>query len=519
MGEMDADAGDGQAREDRRRRLFVLLFLLLVIGVAGAGWKIAVLNPEYAKRLQSHAGHPSAPPPVAAANAPSFDIVRAEPSGAIMAAGRADPDATVHVLADGKVLGTAKADENGEWVAEPAEPLKKGDYTITLEAVPGKGGAPVASRDQVAISIEGGKEKPLVAILSEEKPAKLVQQPETKVAAAEKPAPAAPASATKHPSPAPKLAEVAPEAARTSPVAGPKMAGAAPPKAAEASPAVKLAKPQTQAAAETRREAAKPQAVPPSVAIASADYAESGGSGRLVIGGTGTAGSEVGVYVDNDLAGTVPVKPDGSWSFEHARKMEDRQYSIRADLAGKSASGVAARAEIEFEPAPPEDVANGRNIAENPSASTSAPAESSRTPKVAAAEPPRPQTGTVASAPSASVPPRHAELEAKPEENQLQAAEEASPPSRSEASAETDEPALAQAVPVRAPVKKRHHARRHNHSSSSRTVIVRRGDTLWDIASRYYGRGFRFTRIYRSNRGQIRDPNLIYPRQRITLPK
>jgi nucleoid-associated protein YgaU len=218
--------------------------------------------------------------------------------------------------------------------------------------------------------------------------------------------------------------------------------------------------------------------------------------------------------VDNDLAGTVPVKPDGSWSFQHARKMEDRQYTIRADLTGKSASGVAARAEIEFEPAPPEDIASERNKAENPSASASA--ENLRTPKIAAAEPPKEQAETMVP-PSVAASPRRAGAEAKPDENQLQATEETPPSTRSEALAEMDEPASAQPARASRTVKKRHHARRHRRSS--RTVIVRHGDTLWDIASRYYGRGFRFTRIYRSNRGQIRDPNLIYPRQRITLPK
>lgn len=49
-------------------------------------------------------------------------------------------------------------------------------------------------------------------------------------------------------------------------------------------------------------------------------------------------------------------------------------------------------------------------------------------------------------------------------------------------------------------------------------IVVRRGDTLWQIAQRYYGDGKKYTQIFQNNRGQIRDPNWIYPDQRVELP-
>ena len=49
-------------------------------------------------------------------------------------------------------------------------------------------------------------------------------------------------------------------------------------------------------------------------------------------------------------------------------------------------------------------------------------------------------------------------------------------------------------------------------------VVVQPGDNLWEIARATYGRGIRYTIIYTANRGQIRDPNLIYPGQVFTLP-
>lgn len=53
---------------------------------------------------------------------------------------------------------------------------------------------------------------------------------------------------------------------------------------------------------------------------------------------------------------------------------------------------------------------------------------------------------------------------------------------------------------------------------ASGKAIIRRGDNLWTIALRVYGSGVRYTQIYGANKGQIRDPNLIYPGQVFDLP-
>lgn len=50
-------------------------------------------------------------------------------------------------------------------------------------------------------------------------------------------------------------------------------------------------------------------------------------------------------------------------------------------------------------------------------------------------------------------------------------------------------------------------------------VIIRRNDNLWTIAQRLYGSGTRFTSIYQQNKGQIRDPDLIFPGQVFSLPQ
>jgi len=49
-------------------------------------------------------------------------------------------------------------------------------------------------------------------------------------------------------------------------------------------------------------------------------------------------------------------------------------------------------------------------------------------------------------------------------------------------------------------------------------VVVRPGNSLWRIARRSYGSGFKYTVIYNANRNQIKNQNLIFPGQVFQLP-
>ncbi len=50
------------------------------------------------------------------------------------------------------------------------------------------------------------------------------------------------------------------------------------------------------------------------------------------------------------------------------------------------------------------------------------------------------------------------------------------------------------------------------------TVV--KGDYLWKIAKKdkFYGNGFAWPVIYNANRDQIKDPDLIYPKQVFKIP-
>jgi nucleoid-associated protein YgaU len=50
------------------------------------------------------------------------------------------------------------------------------------------------------------------------------------------------------------------------------------------------------------------------------------------------------------------------------------------------------------------------------------------------------------------------------------------------------------------------------------TATVSRGDSLWRISQHSYGTGDLYPLIVRANRGKIRNPDLIYPKQILVLP-
>ncbi len=48
--------------------------------------------------------------------------------------------------------------------------------------------------------------------------------------------------------------------------------------------------------------------------------------------------------------------------------------------------------------------------------------------------------------------------------------------------------------------------------------IIKKGDTLSAIAKQFYGRANDYPKIFEANREVIKDPNLIFPGQKIRIP-
>jgi hypothetical protein len=123
-----------------------------------------------------------APAPVEPDRTPSFDIVKVDPDGQAVIAGRAAPGDRVRVLDGGKPIGEITADQRGEWVLVPTAPIAPGDRQLALEASRPDGGAPVRSKDIVGLSVPGAGDKgtPLAVLLSEDasKPTLALQLPQ-----------------------------------------------------------------------------------------------------------------------------------------------------------------------------------------------------------------------------------------------------------------------------------------------------------------------------------------------------
>jgi nucleoid-associated protein YgaU len=72
--------------------------------------------------------------PKAADAAPSFDVVRIGRDGHTVMAGRAAPGADVVIMDGDKELGRTKANDQGEWVYTPDQPLTPGNRELSLKA-------------------------------------------------------------------------------------------------------------------------------------------------------------------------------------------------------------------------------------------------------------------------------------------------------------------------------------------------------------------------------------------------
>ncbi|MDZ3838112.1 MAG: Ig-like domain-containing protein [Rhodospirillales bacterium] len=95
---------------------------------------------------------------VSGAERPSFDVVRVNPQGDAVMAGRAAPGSTVTVLDGERVVGKVRADENGEWVFVPEEELPPGERRLTLRVEDASGNA-IGSEDTVVLIVpQAGKD-------------------------------------------------------------------------------------------------------------------------------------------------------------------------------------------------------------------------------------------------------------------------------------------------------------------------------------------------------------------------
>ncbi len=109
----------------------------LLIAVAGAAViAIAIGMSLWVKRQEAPPPTQTAAPakPAELGNKPSFDVVRINPQGETVIAGRGLPRSEIVILDGGKEIGRVIADNRGEWVFVPDHPLPPGTRELTLQA-------------------------------------------------------------------------------------------------------------------------------------------------------------------------------------------------------------------------------------------------------------------------------------------------------------------------------------------------------------------------------------------------
>jgi outer membrane protein OmpA-like peptidoglycan-associated protein len=76
----------------------------------------------------------------------TFDVVRIDPDGSSVFAGRAPANASVTVLANEKPVVTAKANEDGQWAAVIDRQFAPGEYQLSLTAKPSGAGTQLSGQ-------------------------------------------------------------------------------------------------------------------------------------------------------------------------------------------------------------------------------------------------------------------------------------------------------------------------------------------------------------------------------------
>jgi nucleoid-associated protein YgaU len=105
-------------------------------------------------------GNAKAPPPSAApserSDGPSFDVVRINPNGDTVIAGRAKPGTRVEIYEGETKIGEVEADRRGEWVFVPDQPLSPGNRRLSLQMRDKDGSTVAGSADVVVVVPERG---------------------------------------------------------------------------------------------------------------------------------------------------------------------------------------------------------------------------------------------------------------------------------------------------------------------------------------------------------------------------
>jgi nucleoid-associated protein YgaU len=234
---------------------------------------------------------------------PSFDVVRVNPDGDVVIAGRSAPDAEVTVRLGGEVIGKAIADGRGEWVLIPDRPLPPGSHELSLSARTTEGGTVESAQSAVVAVPEQGRD-----IAGRKLAGDAASQPSG------------------------PLAVLVPRdgVGGSEVIAKPGQSGQS-----RESDRYGVGMPSSPKNSEK---------APSSLVLDTIDY---DGSGRLVISGRGEPDSHVNAYLDNGFIGRSAVDGAGRWRVSPSIQVKRGLYALRIDQVDRTGA-VIARVETQF---------------------------------------------------------------------------------------------------------------------------------------------------------------------------
>ncbi|MEE2955399.1 MAG: LysM peptidoglycan-binding domain-containing protein [Pseudomonadota bacterium] len=220
-------------------------------------------------------------------NTPSFDIVRVNPVGQAVIAGRGSPDSIVTVRDKENVVGTIKTDTSGAWVLVPKEPIKPGKRVLSLSEETTSGKIKTAKKKVILVVPEAGKD---------------IAGKKTNTSSG-------------------TLAVLVPQ----------KGTG----------PTTVLQRPNELNTGDVNR---KGQINKSGLSVDTVDYDD---DGQVTVGGKSNPGAALNLYLDNKFSGKTIASDKGVWHIIPQKTLKPGLYNLRIDQLNKSGK-VIARVETRF---------------------------------------------------------------------------------------------------------------------------------------------------------------------------
>ncbi|TAU88138.1 LysM peptidoglycan-binding domain-containing protein [Rhizobium leguminosarum] len=469
---------------------------------------------------------------------PAFDVLRVEPDGSTVIAGSAEPNGKLEVLDGEKVVTTANVDASGDFAAVLDDPLPAGDHQLVLKFT-GKDGKSTLSEEVATISVpKDGNGANLLAMVSKPGAAsRIITAPKagTEIADASNPmAPPADKPATGEGSAAPtgELALQTPNLTDTA-------SGGA-----DTAPAI----PGTAAPDKTNV---------PDVMVNAVEIE----GNKIFIAGTTRSNAKVIGYADDSLVGQDTAGSDGHFVIDGVVALSVGDHKIRVDVVDPTGK-VIVRASVNFN-RPAGDqvrVAAQSAPADANGASSMVPLDEGELRKLKAevgkafgllkglfADGNLPGAEQLAAARSATEFALRSVADFRPAADAPDVFKQASgsssqvagnalkllqglPGDAKSVGAALDKLGgmIAELTAAPAPATPSANEVGSNQpktieqaplTANNAAVIIRRGDTLWQISRRTYGLGVRYTTIYIANEDKIINPDRIRPGQIFGLPK